>query len=313
MKKLYLLHGSLGAGKTTLLNKMLSNSYFRNSVVIENEFANFSIDDYLISKNEEANVTNTIAGGCICCTSGQEFVNTLDRLVTLPNVDKIIIESTGVANSIEIIKQLILSENYEKKFEFGANIMLVDVLEDEVNKLILNKVKEIKLSDLVLVTKSDITDIKKVNKLISNIGRINPNIEKSVKGSFDNSKFFTDDFKSDVSNKIRNNIDEYLLNETSDTVSDSYYVLKVEGKIFDLKIKSFVNELVKSDQFNIKRVKGFYLNSNNESVIVNGTKNNIEYLKSKDMFGENTIVIIGTNIDSKKIENIKSKILDTYE
>ena len=313
MKKLYLLHGSLGSGKTTLLNKMLSNNFFKKSVVIENEFASFSVDDFLISKNDNSFGTDTITGGCICCTSGQEFMNTLYKLVDLSDVDRIIIESTGVANSIEIIKQLILSEGFESKFEFGANIMLVDALEDDAKELVNNKIKEIKLSDLILVTKSDIADIKKVSKLISIISTVNPNIQKSIKGDFNSASPFVDGFESAVSKKLKSNIDEYLSDDIQDTGANNYYVMKLEGRIDDQKVKSLVDELVENSEINVKRVKGFYHNSDDESIIVNGTKNNIEYLRGKSVLNESVIVIIGANINVQKIENIKSKILNTYE
>ncbi len=313
MKKLYLLHGSLGAGKTTLLNKMLSNSFFEKSVVIENEFANFSVDDFLISKDNNSFKTDTIAGGCICCTSGQEFMNTLYKLVNLSDVDKIIIESTGVANSIEIIKQLILSEGFENTFEFGANIMLVDALEDDTNKLVVNKLKEIKLSDLILVTKPDITDIKKVSKLISIISKFNPNIQKSIKGDFNSASIFVESFNSAVLKKIKSNIDEYLSDDIQDVTAENYYVMKLEERMKDRNIKNLLVELMKNNEINVKRVKGFYLNSDNESLIINGTKNNIKYLRSEGVFNENVLVIIGTNIDAEKLENLKSKILNNNE
>lgn len=313
MKKLYLLHGSLGAGKTTLLNKMLSNSFFKKSVVIENEFANFSIDEYLIHKNENNVRADIIAGGCICCTSGQEFLDTLNRLASLPNIDKIIVESTGVANSIEIIKQIILSEGFENKFEFGANIMLVDALEDDVKELAVNKIKEITLSDLVLLTKTDIVDLNKVNKIISTLKKVSLNIQKSVNGDFNSAPFFIDDFISLVVEKIRNNIDEYLSSRASDVTNDSYFVMKMEAKIDDFKIKKFVKELMKDKSINVKRIKGFYTNSNSESIIINGTKNNIEYLLSEDDVNKNVIVMIGSNLDAIKIENIKYKVLNDHE
>lgn len=313
MKKLYLLHGSLGAGKTTLLNKILSNNFFKKSVVIENEFASFSVDGFLISKNDNSFRTDTITGGCICCTSGQEFMNTLYKLVDLSDVDRIIIESTGVANSIEIIKQLILSEGFESKFEFGANIMLVDALEDDAKELVNNKIKEIKLSDLILVTKSDIADIKKVSKLISIISTVNPNIQKSIKGDFNSASLFIDGFESAVSKKLKSNIDEYLSDDIQDTGANNYYVMKLEGRIDDQKVKNLVDELVENSEINVKRIKGFYHNSDDESIIVNGTKNNIEYLRGESVLNENAIVIIGANINAQKIENVKSKILNTYE
>ena len=75
--KLYLINGALGSGKTTLLQFLLKQPDFKNVRVIENEFASSSIDSNVLK--EHAHDIETIAGGCICCSTGTELVDILNK------------------------------------------------------------------------------------------------------------------------------------------------------------------------------------------------------------------------------------------
>ena len=48
---LYLVHGSLGSGKTTFITGLLKQPEFKNSYIIENEFANQNIDERTLSSH----------------------------------------------------------------------------------------------------------------------------------------------------------------------------------------------------------------------------------------------------------------------
>lgn len=306
MKKVYLIHGSLGSGKTTLLNNLLSKKEFRKSVIIENEFASFSIDDFLIKKNIKNDNMQTISGGCICCTSGQEFIDCFDNLVRLSNIDKIIIESTGVANSIEIIKHLILSSNFETDFEFGANVMLFDALEDDVNQFLKNKYSDIIFSDLILITKSDIVNKNRVKNILSKLNTVNDNVDICVKGTFSNQNLFKSDYKSSVVDKLKNNIKLLTTNEKIKNQIDNYHVLKLNNNIDKHILNDFINQIYKLKEMKVRRIKGFFVDKHNKTLIINSTPNNIEYLNSFSKINYSILIIIGENIDSTIIDRLKS-------
>lgn len=304
MKKIYLIHGSLGSGKTTLLNTLFKLPFFKKTALIENEFASFSVDDYLVESNNTSISSETISGGCICCTSGKEFLDVLSKISKLKSIEKIIIESTGVANSIEIIKQIILCDGYETKFEFGANIMLIDLLEDNIKSILESKRREIYFSDLVLLTKSDLVDNKKLSEIKLNIESINKETFLSLKGSFEYSNIFIEKYKSMLPYKLKNNTDDlFSYNQISDS-NNAYYVIKLKSNYSNLQIKSFVNNIVSNKDMNVKRIKGFFTNLENKNYIINGTKNNIQYSKVNKEIKNKIIVVIGEKIDSNKIEKI---------
>jgi G3E family GTPase len=94
-KPLTILGGYLGAGKTTLLNHLLRQAAGRRIAVIVNDFGEINIDADLI-ENRTAD-TLSIAGGCVCCSFGDDLIETLQSLCDRPEaLDHIVIETSGV-------------------------------------------------------------------------------------------------------------------------------------------------------------------------------------------------------------------------
>ena len=75
---LYLINGPLGAGKTTLLKYLLSTPEFADARVVENEFASQSVDTAQLHTHQAE--VKTIAGVCICCSTGRELTTALEEL-----------------------------------------------------------------------------------------------------------------------------------------------------------------------------------------------------------------------------------------
>lgn len=94
---LTVIGGFLGAGKTTLLNHVLAGSHGIRFAVLVNDFGDLAIDGELI--RQHGGDTITFANGCVCCTLGDNFMLTLDRLLnTQPLPQQILVEASGVAD-----------------------------------------------------------------------------------------------------------------------------------------------------------------------------------------------------------------------
>ena len=90
-----ILGGYLGTGKTTLINNILRTSK-KNIAVLVNDFGEINIDESLIDWQKE-NILS-IAGGCICCSYGNELIETLEKMQTIdPIPNHIVLEASGVA------------------------------------------------------------------------------------------------------------------------------------------------------------------------------------------------------------------------
>lgn len=95
MVKLDIVSGFLGAGKTTFIKKILNTCAIAGEkvVLIENEFGDVGID------NEVLRVAGfdiyEISRGCVCCTLKEEFIFTLEQILS-QKPDRIVFEPSGI-------------------------------------------------------------------------------------------------------------------------------------------------------------------------------------------------------------------------
>ena len=97
-----IITGFLGAGKTTLIRHMLQNARGRRIALIINEFGDLGVDgDILKGCGDETCSEDDVmelSNGCICCTVADDFIPTMEKLLTRDNKpDHIVIETSGLA------------------------------------------------------------------------------------------------------------------------------------------------------------------------------------------------------------------------
>lgn len=106
--------GYLGSGKTTLVNALLRQADGRRLAVLVNEFGALPIDADLIEAQDDTMIS--IAGGCICCSFGNDLIGALSDLSRLdPRPDVVIIESSGVAIPSAIVSTFSLGEGFRSE------------------------------------------------------------------------------------------------------------------------------------------------------------------------------------------------------
>jgi len=103
------LTGFLGAGKTTLLRSLLTQADGRRIAVIVNEFGDAGFDGGLVeecaAKACAAGDIVELTNGCICCTVADDFVPTMDKLLSRDRpLDAIVIETSGLALPQPLLK-----------------------------------------------------------------------------------------------------------------------------------------------------------------------------------------------------------------
>ena len=105
------LTGFLGSGKTTLLNRLLKHRDLERTAVIVNEFGEIGIDHLMLEPLDGETVV--MAAGCLCCTIRDDLAATLVSLHhrqksgAVPPYDRIIIETTGLADPAPIAQLLL--------------------------------------------------------------------------------------------------------------------------------------------------------------------------------------------------------------
>jgi len=174
--KLYLINGPLGAGKTTFLRELLRQKAFTNARVIENEFASTSIDTHQLHDHQAE--VQTIAGLCICCSTGDELVDALNMFAG--SNDPVIIEATGVANSLKLIEKL-ASSGMLDKYDIGQAVFVLDAAEAHRDPNILQAhADEIRAADMILLSKEDLLSTEEKTALDQRIARLKPRAVRRI-------------------------------------------------------------------------------------------------------------------------------------
>ncbi len=195
-----LLTGFLGAGKTTLLNHLLRTKTTEKIVVIVNEFGAVDIDGTLVVGGEEHLVT--LDNGCICCTVRNDLIETLTDLLkrrlqmdgAAPlEFDRVVIETTGLADPIPLIQTFMLDEVLMTAYEISAVVTVVDALHigKQLGYLPV-AAEQIALADLILLSKTDLLPAAERVAVESRIRQINPSalIVSAVMGAVPNAELF---------------------------------------------------------------------------------------------------------------------------
>lgn len=105
-----IVSGFLGAGKTTFI-KALSKRTGKEFAVLENEYSDLGIDGERL-EDSAINIWE-LTEGCICCSTKQDFAQSVLTIANTIAPDILVVEPTGVAKLGNIIKNLQKIE-YEK-------------------------------------------------------------------------------------------------------------------------------------------------------------------------------------------------------
>jgi G3E family GTPase len=100
-----LVTGFLGAGKTTVVNHLLAHAAGRRIAAVVNDFGAINIDAELIAGASDGVIS--LSNGCICCSLEADLLRTLAALLRrAPPPEYIVIETSGVANPSDIVRNL---------------------------------------------------------------------------------------------------------------------------------------------------------------------------------------------------------------
>ncbi len=166
--------GFLGAGKTTFINFLLKKYPEKQFALVENEFGEISIDTKLI-KGVDASRMFELKKGCICCTISDEYELVLQELAgRFPNVEHLIIETTGIADPAPVIRPFFRDENLRRIYRFAGTVCLVDASNFSIQPEKEILWKQIAVADFILINKSEQLSVLGKENIKAEINRLNP-------------------------------------------------------------------------------------------------------------------------------------------
>lgn len=174
-----ILTGFLGAGKTTLLNRILQEQHGYKIAVIENEFGQENIDNEILVQDSNEQIIE-MNNGCICCTVRGDLIVALNTLTQRRNAgelqfDRIIIETTGLANPGPVAQTFFVDEEVGLHYMLDAVVTVVDAKHgmmqlDEHEEA----QRQIGFADKILLSKADLVSVEELALLKNRIIRMNP-------------------------------------------------------------------------------------------------------------------------------------------
>jgi G3E family GTPase len=174
-----ILTGFLGAGKTTLLNRILREDHGLKIAVIENEFGQENIDNEILVQDSGEQIVE-MNNGCICCTVRGDLIVALSALARKREAgelqfDRIIIETTGLANPGPVAQTFFVDEEVGAHYMLDAVLTVVDA-RHAMDQLDAHEEaqRQVGFADKLLVSKTDLVEPAQLAALKTRLARMNP-------------------------------------------------------------------------------------------------------------------------------------------
>ena len=275
---LTLISGYLGTGKTTLINNLLKTTKKKIALLV-NDFGDVNIDESLIEARTESVLS--IAGGCVCCSYGNELIETLESMNSneiLP--DHIVLEASGIALPSKIIQTISLMDF----LAFHGTVLLTDAsrLRSQLNDLYISDTISLQIEqhDLLVLNK---TDLLKEDELLNCIDTLSKRFEIRKFLKTVNAYIEEEDMLLDFGPSHKINLEK---KQEHGFISST---IKPTGPIN----AEALSILLQDPVYNIERAKGFFKNKKGEVCTIQYDGLTLKIEKTEKNEKESVFVVIG--------------------
>ena len=275
---LTLISGYLGTGKTTLINNLLRTTKKKIALLV-NDFGDINIDESLIEARTES--VMSIAGGCVCCSYGNELIETLESMSSsdfLP--DHIVLEASGIALPSKIIQTISLM-NF---LSFHGTVLLTDAsrLQAQLNDVYISDTISLQIEqhDLLVLNKTDLLEQDELSNCINILSK-RFEIRKFLKtvNAYIEEKDMLLDFRPSAKIKLEKKQEHRFISST----------IKPTGTIN----VDALRILLQNPVYNIERAKGFFKNKKGEVCTIQYDGLTLKIEKTEKNEKESVFVVIG--------------------
>ncbi len=324
----YIVTGYLGSGKTTLLQKLLAYLHEQggNVVVMMNEMGELDIDGEQIQGMGFP--VRKLLDGCICCSIRGELTEGLTEVLHTLKPEHIIIETTGVADPIDVVDALTAPELYDQ-IELKGTVSVVDAsryLElssrfQTSGALVKTLRNQVKYADLIVLNKTDLVseaECAKVKKKLQTDNGFAP-LYTTVQGEMDFAELLAVKRQAVVAQTDRAHVNTVQIQKNIgrrspfDLVKQTLGLQTAQPSLYN-SIESFAYHFtgpVKGNKFEafllglpktVYRAKGYVAFASQTGVVsFQHTDNQVILVPYADFATKEVAVFIGEGLDQAKI------------
>ena len=275
---LTLISGYLGTGKTTLINNLLRTTKKKIALLV-NDFGDVNIDESLIEARTDSVLS--IAGGCVCCSYGNELIETLESMNSneiLP--DHIVLEASGIALPSKIIQTISLMDF----LSFHGTVLLTDAsrLRSQLNDLYISDTISLQIEqhDLLVLNK---TDLLEEDELLNCIDTLSKRFEIRKFLKTVNAYIEEEDMLLDFGPRHKINLEKKQEHGFVSSTIKPTGTMNAEA----------LSTLLRDPVYNIERAKGFFKNKKGEVCTIQYDGLTLKIEKTEKNEKESVFVVIG--------------------
>ena len=275
---LTLISGYLGTGKTTLINNLIRTTKKRIALLV-NDFGDVNIDESLVEARTESVLS--IAGGCVCCSYGNELIETLESMNSneiLP--DHIVLEASGIALPSKIIQTISLMDF----LSFHGTVLLTDAsrLRSQLNDLYISDTISLQIEqhDLLVLNK---TDLLEEDELLNCIDTLSKRFEIRKFLKTVNAYIEEEDMLLDFGPSHKINLEKKQEHGFISSTIKPTGTMNAEA----------LSTLLRDPVYNIERAKGFFKNKKGEVCTIQYDGLTLKIEKTEKNEKESVFVVIG--------------------
>ena len=287
---LILVLGFLGSGKTSFIKHLVrSGLNNRLPALVQNEFAPAGIDaEELVQENENLKILEINGGSVFCVCRIDNFIPGLADFITTVNPGIIIVEASGISDPMSLA-EILTAPSLQEKIYYSGAICLIDSRHFSALRKINQRVQEqVRIADMVLLNKTDLTDETHILAAEQEIRVLNPSCEirRTIYGHTDLQP-------------------EQFLN------SNSYYITGRKGPSGSSGLKTAVirsvkkisqqglQEFLRNVQPHTLRMKGFVNLDNNQTVMVQSVADDLSVTGYENYIGPTQLIAIGETLNAR--------------
>ncbi|MFN8258637.1 MAG: GTP-binding protein [Bacteroidales bacterium] len=313
-----IITGYLGSGKTSIINQIIKKEVNLRFAIIENEFSQFGIDSALIKGIDNANIIE-LSNGCICCVKNTELQETLSYLLEADlKFDHILMETTGIAEPDAIVQSIVSNQNLSEQLFIDSVICLADAVHFHENMKNEESVKQLAISDIIILNKIDSTTETILLKIENEIQNLNPMAE-IIRTSFSDygtkKLMAAGKFNQKNFNQLFQKMNQPYRILHTDRIQISSLGISIEGKFSEEKFRFWMEYFLMLNQSEIYRMKGILNFAGNPRKVIFQSVRASYSLEEGDFWNASEdrmskLVIIGKNPENLEIEESMKLLLE---